>query len=146
MKIYLDNSFLNRPFDDPAVAQNRLEGEILFSVMALVERNELDLIHSAVIAYENALNPFPDRRAFIAEFMERAVQYQDVDDGVYRRASALVKKSKIRPIDALHIAAAEAAGVDLFLTCDYSLLRKYKGAMRATDPLSFMTSYEKHHQ
>jgi hypothetical protein len=30
MKLYLDNSFLNRPFDNPDIPENKIEAEILF--------------------------------------------------------------------------------------------------------------------
>jgi len=35
MKLYLDNSFLNRPFDDPLVGMNKDEGSVLFNLGCL---------------------------------------------------------------------------------------------------------------
>ena len=70
MKLYLDNSFLNRPFDNPNVVQNRLEAEILFLILRLVRERKVILVNSAMIEYENSLNPFPERKAFIKEFLK----------------------------------------------------------------------------
>ena len=59
MTLYLDNSFLNRPFDNPNVIINRLEGEVLFLIVELTQKGNVQLVNSSVIEYENSLNPFP---------------------------------------------------------------------------------------
>lgn len=51
MILYLDNSFLNRPFDNPNVTINRLEGEILFLLINLAEKDKVQLANSSVIEY-----------------------------------------------------------------------------------------------
>ena len=38
MTLYLDNSFLNRPFDDPEIRINGLEGEVLFLILDLAKK------------------------------------------------------------------------------------------------------------
>lgn len=45
-------------------------------------------------------------------------------------------------IDALHLAAAEAADVDFFITCDYNIIKKYKGNLKVIRPLDFLKLYE----
>jgi hypothetical protein len=37
MKIYVDNSFLNRPFDNPEIPENKIDAEILFQILKLVK-------------------------------------------------------------------------------------------------------------
>lgn len=46
-----------------------------------------------------------------------------VDEQIARRASAFVQH-RIQATDALHLAAAEAAGADYFCTCDDRFLRR----------------------
>jgi len=144
MKLYLDNSFLNRPFDNPNVVQNRLEAEILFLILRLVRERKVILVNSAMIEYENSLNPFPERKAFIKEFLKNSKIYQNVDEEIYFEAKRIVKKFKIKPIDALHLATAIKAKVDYFITCDYNLVRKFKGKLKVITPLNFLREYEKY--
>ncbi|MFY9463262.1 MAG: hypothetical protein WAP52_03700 [Candidatus Sungiibacteriota bacterium] len=44
MKIYLDNSFLNRPFDEPSLGWNRLEADTLFLILERIKENKLRLV------------------------------------------------------------------------------------------------------
>lgn len=145
MKVYLDNSFLNRPFDEPSAGLNRLEADVLFLILERIKRGEFLLVHSSVIAYENSLNPIPERKRFIDEFLKAAEEYCNLDDVISRRAMNIQKTLKLDPIDALHLASAEAAGVDFFLTCDYTVIKRYKGNIRVASPLEFIHHYEEHH-
>lgn len=144
MKLYLDNSFLNRPFDDPAIKLNGLEAEILFWIIEMVVQHKLDLVHSAIIAYENSLNPSTERKLFVEEIMRLSTIYQNLDDAIRQRASQVQEETGITSIDALHIAAAESSQADVFISCDYSLLKKYKqenGIIAAAQPLTFIQQY-----
>ena len=44
----------------------------------------------------------------------------------------------MKAIDALHAAAAEAAGCDWLLTCDDRATRRYRGALRMASPVDFV--------
>ena len=46
------------------------------------------------------------------------------------------------PIDALHLATAESANVDFFITTDYNIIKKYKGNLKVIKPLEFLNFYE----
>jgi len=81
----LDNSFLNRPFDNPYVGLNKLE-----------------LVNSAMIEYENSLNPFPERKLFVENILKFSKIYQNLNDAIYLKAMAISKKFKIKNFDALH--------------------------------------------
>jgi hypothetical protein len=142
MKIYLDNSFLNRPFDNQEIRSNRLEAEILFLILELVREGKLTLVNSSVIEYENSLNPFPERKIFIERTMQQAGAYQNVDERIRKRAQEIENTMGTKPYDALHIAAAEAAQVEFFITSDYNLVKKYKGDLRVVKPLDFVKNYE----
>jgi len=60
----LDNSVLNRPFDNSEITINRLETEILFWIIDLIKKDKIILVNSAMIEYENSLNPFPEKENF----------------------------------------------------------------------------------
>lgn len=142
MIIYLDNSFLNRPFDDPEIGINKLDSEMLSLVIKLADKGKVNLINSSIIEYENSLNSIPERKIFVAEVLKRTNIYQNVDENIRKQAENLAKTTNISPIDALHLASAEAANADHFITCDYDIIKKYKGKVKVTTPLEFVSYYE----
>lgn len=147
IKLYLDTSFLNRPFDDPLIGSNKLEGEVLFVIINLVLKQKAILVNSALITYETSLNPFPERQLFIQKVLGLAKEFQDLNPEINQRAKKLREVVNIKPIDALHLASAEIAGVDFFITCDYDLIKKYQGNVRAETPLQFIEYiYESYQQ
>lgn len=142
MTLYLDNSFLNRPFDNPDIKMNKLEAEILFLVIDLADKDELQLINSSTIEYENSLNPFPERKAFVDEIINQANAYQNLNQEIEKRARHLMQELQLDSIDSLHLATAEYSKVDLFITCDYNLIKKYKGSLKVIKPTEFLNYYE----
>lgn len=142
MIVYLDNSFLNRPFDDPNSGVNRLEAEVLLLIIKLAKNGKVNLINSSVIEYENSVNPFPDRKIFAQEILKQSTSYQNINLQIKNRARIIAQDMGISPIDALHLATGEKAKVDLFITCDYNLIRKYKGNIKIITPLEFFSHYE----
>ena len=85
MILYLDNSFLNRPFDNPDIENHRLETEILFFVLGLVRKEKASIVNSSTIAFENSLNPFEDRKVFIKETLKHASIYQSLNEQIKKR-------------------------------------------------------------
>ncbi len=138
MKVYLDNSFLNRPFDNPEAGVNKLESEVLILINKLVKNGKVNLVNSSIIEYENSVNPFPDRKLFISELLKQSTTHQNLNQRIKQRAESMVVEMHIGPIDGLHLASAEEAKVDLFITCDYNLIKKYKGDLKIIAPLQFL--------
>ncbi|MBI2012265.1 type II toxin-antitoxin system VapC family toxin [Candidatus Daviesbacteria bacterium] len=142
MIVYLDNSFLNRPFDDPEVGTNKLESEVLSLILELVKAGKADMVNSSVIEYENSLNPITERKTFVKEILKGSKVYQNVEDKTKKRAHFLTQEMMLSPIDALHLATAEQAKADIFITCDYGIIKKYKGEVKTINPLEFLKYYE----
>ena len=137
MKIYLDNSVLNRPFDDQSVPKVRLETVAMFFIIELVERKKVKLVNSSVIEYENYKNPFLKRKIWISAYLSKASFFQKLNIKIKDRAKE-IEKDNISPIDSLHLASAEAAKVDFFITCDYDIIKRYEGKLKAIDPIQFI--------
>ena len=142
MNIYLDNSFLNRPFDNQDIETNRLETEILFFILKLIKEKNVILVNSSVIEYENSLNPFSERKVFVEEILSLAKIYQNLNEKIKKMAVFVESETRIQPVDSLHIATAEFAKVDFFISCDYNLVVKYKGNLKVVAPLDFIKYYE----
>lgn len=124
MKVYLDTSVYNRPFDDQTQPRIWLETLAFAVILQMVEVGDLELVTSSVLGYENSRNPFQLRRHWVARCLRLASVYCEVDEEIRERAQELERQG-IKAIDALHVACAEAAGSEYFLTCDNRLVRRY---------------------
>jgi len=129
--------------DNPYVGLNKLETEILFWILRLIKEQKIILVNSAMIEYENSLNPFPERKLFIENILKFSKIYQNLNDEIYLKAIEISKKFRIKNFDALHLACAIYAKVDFFITCDYNLKRKFKGELNVITPIEFLKEYEK---
>lgn len=119
MRLYLDVCCLKRPFDDQAQARIRIETEAVLGILA-AESPHIVLVRSAAHDLENDQNPLPWRaervRAWLAER-----PLEEPEENLEARTAELMANG-LRGFDALHLACAEAAGVDVFVTCDDRLL------------------------
>ncbi len=140
-KIYLDVCCWNRPFDDQTQTRIHLEAEAVLAIVAEIERGRWQLISSEVVDLEIDQNPDPQRRERIRHSLPRRVQVM-LDDRTAARACEL-EAAGFLGMDALHLAAAEAARVDVFLTTDDQLLRRAKRSakqlrIRVENPLTWL--------
>lgn len=140
MRVYLDNSVLNRPFDDQSIPKNRLEAVATIFIFKLIEQRKIKLMNSSVIEYENFKNPFPERRFWISAYLSKASFYQKLDIRIERRAKE-IEKFKITAVDSLHLATAEKVRVDYFITCDYEVIKRYIGDLKIVNPIDFIQSF-----
>ena len=125
MKIYLDNCALQRPLDDKSQTRIRLEAEAILSVLELCKVGELELISSEALELEIEKNPLATRRNYAESALESAYSHIMLDDSIELRAHEFLSLG-IKPLDALHLACAEAAKTDYFCTCDERFLRRAK--------------------
>jgi len=83
------------------------------------------LVGSTVLEYEIDQTADPERRRRLRQTMAAVSMWVEVDDSDIVRGVAL-ETLGFRDFDALHIACAEKAGVDVFLTTDDKLLKRAK--------------------
>jgi len=138
VKIYIDTSVYNRPFDDQTQPRIWLETLALGLILQLVESREATLVNSSVLEFENSQNPFPLRREWMERCLSLATEYESVDEAIRDRAREYEKQG-ISAIDALHIATAESANVDFFIASDDRLLKKGKQfKVKSMNPVDFV--------
>ncbi|MBI1791373.1 MAG: PIN domain-containing protein [Acidobacteria bacterium] len=123
MRVYLDASCLSRLTDDQSQARIREEAEAVERVLAGVRLGTVELISSEALDDEARRNPSMERRLEAETLLSLASASVEVDDAVGRRAQGLVSLG-YGPFDALHIAAAESAGVDALLSTDDRLIKR----------------------
>ncbi len=139
MKIYLDNCCFNRPFDDQSQLRILLETEAKLRIQDLVRSGELNLCWSYILDYENAKNPFRERREQILKW--RAYAEIDIQQKAQLiEAAVAIAARGIKKLDALHIACAVQGGADYFLTTDDGVLKKAQAIEQTTiiDPIGFI--------
>ena len=121
MLIYLDMCCLKRPFDDQSQQRVRLETEIVLGLLAS-ESEHMRFVRSPALVLENDRNPVRERAARVADWLSaRPVWQPDDIDALRERVADLMTKG-FRNFDALHLASAEAATADYFVTVDDRLL------------------------
>ena len=133
MRIYLDNSVLNRPYDDQTQPRIWLETLCFVLILQMVEQGEAELISSIFHFLENDESPITENRNWVEACLNLATPPARLTDATQHRAVALVKAG-VDLLDASHLAAAEAACVDFFVTCDDKLIKRYRGTIRALTP------------
>jgi predicted nucleic acid-binding protein len=127
MKLYLDVCSLNRPFDDQSQTRVRLEAEAVLSILELAQSDEIEVLGSDIIDDELSQMPDSERREKVELLLALASSQLALTLAIEQRATEL-QKWNIAPLDALHLAAAESARADYFLTTDDDLLRRAKRA------------------
>lgn len=123
MLLYLDLNCFNRPFDDQSQHRIVLETEAVFSILQRLTDDLDQLAWSEVLDFENAQHPLPDRRTEIGSWSRRARVIIRVDAEVRSRAESL-HATGLKPLDAAHLACAEAGSCACLITCDDRFIRR----------------------
>jgi len=135
-KVYLDVCCLNRPFDDWAQERVRLEGDSILSIMERIRARQWQLIESEAIAVELGKMRNLEKKAYILELLELATVTQEINENIDLRSQQL-EGLGFGLYDSFHLACAEAAQADIFLSTDDRLL---KNAIRHQEALKVAVS------
>ncbi|MBI5933145.1 MAG: PIN domain-containing protein [Chloroflexi bacterium] len=141
-KIYLDTCCLNRPFDDQTQERIRLESEAVLAILSRIEKGEWDWIGSEVLMDEIEQTPDTQklsRARLLSDFIKDSVV---IGEAVAERAEKLQNEG-FKVFDSLHIACAESAKADVFLSTDDRLLKLAKRIsnrlhVRVVNPLAWV--------
>ena len=139
MRIYLDACSFNRPFDDQSQIRIRLETEAKLRIQEEIRAHKLELVWSYILDYENAKNPYQERRVRISGWRDYAIL--DIEENVeLLDAANTLHKQGLPRIDSLHVACAIAAKCEYFLTTDDRILRRRSqvSGINIADPILFI--------
>lgn len=120
-KVYLDVCCLNRPFDNQTQDRIRLESEAVRLILARIKSGELSWVVSDVMDEEIERTADPVRRGRVRLMIGHAATKIVLGDSEVKRGEEL-EALGFQTYDALHLACAETAEVDVFLTTDDRLL------------------------
>jgi len=99
-----------------------LESEAILTILKHIEKKQWLMIISEVTTYEISKITDPERRVKVQLTLSNTCDYVKVSKPILERAKQ-IQQLGIKSYDALHIACAEAAKVDVFLTTDDRLLK-----------------------
>jgi predicted nucleic acid-binding protein len=117
MKIYLDACCLNRPFDDQRQPRVRLEAEAISLLLHKLHQHEWEWVGSEVLLYELGQTVDMERRERLLLLAGQSHHTVEITEEILKRAEEL-EASGFDSYDAIHLASAEQAKVDVFLTTD----------------------------
>ena len=142
MRVYLDVCCLNRPFDDRTQDRIHLEAEAILTILKYIEKKQWLMINSDAIIYEVNKIPDPERKTKVQFTLSNTNDYVQINEQILRRAKQ-IQQLGVKSFDALHIACAEAAQADIFLTTDDKLLKKVhqfvdKIKVKVNNPLNWI--------
>ena len=123
MRIYMDVCCLSRPFDN--LTQNRvyLEAEAVLTIVSLCENEEWVLLSSGTIDYEIAQITDLDIQEQVNALYTSASEHVSINQKCVDRAIEF-QAFNIKHFDSLHMALAEGANADVFLTTDDRLIKR----------------------
>jgi hypothetical protein len=146
MRLYIDLSCFNRPFDDQSQERIHRETQAMFDILRRIIEGHDTLIWSWVLSFENDKHPKPDRRDEIAIWEGRSERSIEVNANLDERARQIAQQG-IPALDAAHLASAEAGGAEIMLTCDDVVLRRAPRlglALRVLDPVAYLSEVAAH--
>jgi predicted nucleic acid-binding protein len=147
VKIYLDNCCLNRPFDDQTQVRVRLESEAVLLILSRMEQGEWSWIGSEALTDEIEQTPDFGKRSRLQVVAGYVQDVVEIEMPELERAKEL-QKLGFQGYDALHIACAESAKAEVFLTTDDRLLKLAKQLSKklhvmVVNPLAWLEEMEK---
>lgn len=122
LTIYMDVCCLNRPFDNLSHDRVRMEAEAVKAIMLRIGRGEWDGVKSSTTILE--IMRMPDQDRLIEVGLMANDLKQTVSPGVAENERAVaLGRMGFMALDAMHLACAERARADVFLTTDDDILR-----------------------
>jgi predicted nucleic acid-binding protein len=146
VKIYLNVSCLNRPFDDQEQTRIRLEAAAVGMIFERFDEGEWTHLSSEIAQIEIAAIPDPERRERVLLLLPEVSKIVMLTPALFVRGKEL-ELLGFKAADALHIAGAEEAAADVLLSCDdrFCMTAKRQSKrlrVRVHNPLTWLDEVE----
>ena len=142
VRVYLDVSCLNRPFDDQDQVRIRIESEAVAVIFERLDSGEWEHVSSEMASIETDAISDKKRRVRVRQLFPPKKSILKLTQSVKDRAVEL-ENIGFKAADGLHIAAAENASADVLLSCDDRLCRlasrvKLQLHVRVANPVAWL--------
>ena len=141
LKVYLDNCCYNRPYDDQSYLKIELETIAKLRIQEMIVSDELELVTSYILEFENDDNPYAERKLAIENFLSYAKEDIDENDDIINIAG-IAKNNGLKTKDALHMACAIVAKCDYLITTDSKFLKYVDNRIKIISPIEFIVEME----
>ena len=139
-KIYLDNCCYNRPYDDQQQIKIALETEAKLYIQQLVIDNNLDLVWSFMVSFENNNNPYVEQKTEIATW--RDIAKYDVESNIsIHQIANRIAATGVKATDSIHVACAIYANCDYFITTDKRITKYVTDKIKIVTPIGFLDEW-----
>jgi predicted nucleic acid-binding protein len=146
MRVYLDTCSLQRPLDNKTELRILLESEAVLGLLAACESEGIELLSSEALLFEIERNPNLTRREYAMEALTRAKSFVVLEPPIEEQARELHALG-FKPLDALHLASAEAGQADYLCTCDDGFLKRARASKhlgtKVVSPLELIGEIER---
>ncbi|MDR1564957.1 MAG: PIN domain-containing protein [Oscillospiraceae bacterium] len=123
MKIYFDNCCYFRPFDDQTQDRVLIETNAITAILFRCTSGVWELIGSEVLEFEMSKVNDTSKLEKVKAMYKSTAGRITINDEIRQRAN-LFSQYGVSPMDALHVASAESAKVDVYLTTDDALIKR----------------------
>ena len=124
LRVYLDSCVYNRPFDDYRRNERIfLEAMAFYAILHLVEKGGIEIVDSDALRYENEQTADAERKKRVTTYLNKASNMIVLSEANIERSRLLVNLG-FKSLYALHIAMAEQASAQYFVTCDNDIIKK----------------------
>jgi len=123
LRVYLDCCCYNRPFDDQTQLRIRVEAEATLAIQEEIRDGRIELAWSYMMDFENAANPYAERRYAIAEWKSFATVDPDESPAILSLAKDLNTRGLAKK-DSIHLACAIVTECRVFYTTDDRVYKK----------------------
>jgi len=145
LKIYLDNCCYNRPFDDLTQIKINLEAKAIESILSMHENEKLEIYTSEVVNFEISSISDTSKKQQVEDLHDMLPLKNIESNDLIKNRAIELRKSNIKDMDSLHIAFAESANVDYFITTDKILINvsnRVKLKTKIINPIKFVMEVE----
>lgn len=143
MKLYIDMCALKRPFDDRSQPRVESEASAILDLLGRIMAGEHSLVWSPALTFENEADPDLEVREAITRLSSSAAEHVSLTVEVRQRIADLHDMG-IAPLDAAHLACAEAALCHSLITCDDRFQKRaarIRTLIKVVNPLQFTGEY-----
>ena len=141
MRIYLDTCTIQRPLDESREPRVQHEAAAMMELIDRMEAGEVELVRSRVLQVEHVQNGDRGSWLFAERVLSHATEIVEIDRQVEQQTLAY-RSLGVKGMDAVHLACAVHAGVDVLCTCDDRFLRRARrvdtGSTRVLTPLELI--------
>ncbi|MDY6805232.1 MAG: PIN domain-containing protein [Cyanobacteriota bacterium] len=109
-------------------------------IFLLIENQIVEIVSSEALVIETNNNPYNERRSFVESVLQKAKDFQSINENMLIRAEEIEATMGIKGLDCLHLVCAEELGVDYFITSDDRIIKKYRGTVTVQNPTKFVNN------